>query len=88
MYDFRRSQESPEPAVGSSTRRVMPRHEASANGQSNGPSSPPDDFHDPASPKSEDNYVETDHEGDPDESLDRRSVATVSHTRLYRNCTY
>ncbi|XP_078180715.1 DDT domain superfamily isoform X2 [Carex rostrata] len=67
----KRSQESPEPAVGSSTRRVMPRHEASANGKSNGPSSPPDDFHDPASPKSEDNYAETDHEGDPDESLDR-----------------
>jgi hypothetical protein len=69
---FRRTQESPETAVGTSSRRIIARHEASANGKSNGPSSPPDDFHDSASPKSEDNYVETDQEGEPDGSLDRR----------------
>ncbi|KAJ1701120.1 hypothetical protein LUZ63_000899 [Rhynchospora breviuscula] len=67
----KKSQESPDPAVGTSTRRVMPRHEASANGMSNGQLSPPDDFHEPASPIFEDNYVETDREGEPDELLDR-----------------
>lgn len=77
---FRRSQESPEPAVGTSIRRIMPRHEASANGKSNGPLSPPDNFHDTASPKSEDNYVETDHEGEPDGPLDRRSVSILPRT--------
>jgi hypothetical protein len=69
---FRRSQESPESAVGTSSRKIISRHEASANGKSNGPLSPPDDIHDAASPKSEDNYVEADQEGEPDGPLDRR----------------